>query len=278
MNMMQERLALHTWTLDTTPLAEVLGAAKRGGWDAVELRRIDFARCFDAGMSTAQVLELVRASGLKVACIGTEYGLIFARGEEKKRLLKILDETCANAVALGCDLVMIAPGQNPPGTLREGAANFRDGGQIAQAHGVRFALEFNSQHGVINRLEAGREIVALADHPSCGLLFDAYHLERSGGGGRGFEDVAPGEIFAFQYSDVPAGPPAAVKRPADRLPPGKGIVRWREVFQLLQEKKYPGYLSYEAPNPEYWSRPPEEVAREAAVATRKLLASVEGPG
>ena len=109
--MMQNRLALHTWTLDTTPLAGALRAAKRGGWDAVELRRIDFARCFDAGMTHAQVLELVRASGLKVACIGTEYGLIFARGEEKKRLLKVLDETCANAVAVGCDLVMIAPGR-----------------------------------------------------------------------------------------------------------------------------------------------------------------------
>jgi len=275
MVMFRDRLALHTWTLDTTPLAGALRAARSGGWNAVELRRIDFMRCFDTGMTNAQVLNLVRASGLKVACVGTEYGLIFAKGEEKKRLLKVLDETCANAVALGCDLVMIAPAQNPPGTLREGAANFRDGGEIAKAHGVRFALEFNSQHGVINRLEAGREIVALADHPNCGLLFDAYHLERSGGGGRGFEDVAPGEIFAFQYSDVPAGPPAAVKRPTDRLPPGLGKVRWREVFQLLREKNYPGYLSYEAPNPEYWSRPPEEVAREALEATRKLLVAVE---
>jgi sugar phosphate isomerase/epimerase len=273
---MRDRLALHTWTLDTTPLADVLRAAKGGGWNAVELRRIDFTRCFDAGMSNAQVLDLVRASGLKVACVGTEYGLIFAKGEEKKRLLKVLDETCANAVALACNLVMIAPGQNPPGTLREGAANFRDGGEIAKAHGVRLALEFNSQHPVINRLEAGREIVAAAGHPSCGLLFDAYHLERSGGGGRGFEDVAPEEIFAFQYSDVPAGPPPADKRPTDRLPPGLGMVRWGEVFQLLLEKNYRGYLSYEAPNPEYWSRPPEDVAREAAVATRKLLAAVEG--
>jgi sugar phosphate isomerase/epimerase len=272
---MRGRLALHTWTLDTTPLVGVLRAAKTAGWDAVELRRVDFTRCFDGGMTNSQVLDLVRASGLKVACVGTEYGLIFARGEEKKRLLNVLDETCANAVALGCKLVMIAPGQNPPGTLREGAANFRDGGEIAQAHGVRLALEFNSAHAVINRLEVGRELVALADHPSCGLLFDAYHLERSGGGGRGFEAVAPEEIFAFQYSDVPAGPPSAAKRPTDRLPPGLGTVRWREVFRLLAEKDYPGYLSYEAPNPEYWARPPEDVAREAAVATRNLLVAVE---
>jgi sugar phosphate isomerase/epimerase len=274
--MMRDRLALHTWTLDTTPLAEALRAAQRGGWNAVELRRIDFTRCFDAGMRNEQVLDLVRASGLKVACVGTEYGLIFAQGEEKKRLLKVLDETCANARALDCDLVMIAPGQNSPGTLREGAANFRDGGEIAKSHGVRFALEFNSAHSVINNLAAGREVVERADHPNCGLLLDAYHLERSGGGGRGFESYPGEKIFAFQYSDVPAGPPPAVKRPTDRLPPGKGKVRWREVFQLLREKNYAGYLSYEAPNPDTWSRPPEEVAREAATATRRLLASVEG--
>ena len=48
-------------------------------------------------------------------------------------------------------------------------------------------------------------------------------------------------------------------------------MRWREVFQLLREKNYPGYLSYEAPNPEYWSRPPEDVAREAVESTRRLL-------
>jgi sugar phosphate isomerase/epimerase len=272
---MQERLALHTWTLDTTPLVDALRAAKQAGWNAVELRRIDFTRCLDAGMSNTQVLDLVRKSGLKVACVGTEYGLIFAKGEERNRLLKALDETCANAVALGCNLVMTSPGQNPPGTVQEAAANFRAGGEIAKRHGVRFALEFNSQHGVINRLEAGRKVVELANHPNCGLLLDAYHLERSGGGGRGFESYPAEKIFAFQFSDVPGGPPLAVKRPNDRLPPGKGIVRWREVFQLLKEKGYPGYLSYEAPNPDYWSRPPEEVAREALEATRKLLAQLE---
>ena len=40
------RLALHMWTIDTTPLATALDAAKKGGFDAVELRRTDFKRCF----------------------------------------------------------------------------------------------------------------------------------------------------------------------------------------------------------------------------------------
>ena len=275
MSKMRDRLALHTWTLDTTPLDALLAATKKAGWNAVELRRIDFTRCFEKGMTNAQVLDLVRASGLKVACLGTEYGLIFAKGAERERLLQVLDETCANAVALGCDLVMTAPGQNPPGTLAEAAANFKAGGEIAKKHGVRFSIEFNSAHSVIKNLQTGGEVVDQANHSNCGLLLDAYHMERSGSGGRGFKDYPEKKIFAFQYSDVPDAPASTANRPTDRLPPGKGKVRWREVFQLLKEKNYTGYLCYEAPNPEYWARPPESVAREAVEATRNLLAEVE---
>ena len=275
MSKMRDRLALHTWTLDTTPLEAVLASAKKAGWNAIELRRIDFTRCIEKGMTNAQVLNLVRGSGLEVACVGTEYGLVFAKGAERERLLKVLDETCANAVALGCDLVMTSPGQNPPGTLAEAAANFRAGGEIAKKHGVRFCIEFNSAHAVIKDLQTGAAVVEQANHPNCGLLLDAYHMERSGSGGRGFANYPEKKIFAFQFSDVPDAPPSAANRPTDRLAPGKGKVRWREVFQLLKEKNYEGYLSYEAPNPEQWARPPEQVAREAVEATRKLLAEVE---
>jgi 2-keto-myo-inositol isomerase len=271
---LQDRLALHTWTLDTTPLREVLRVVRETGWNAIELRRIDFTRSFEAGMTNAAVIELIRASGVKVAVLGTEYGLVFASGDEQRRLLKVLAETCANAVALGCNVVMIAPGQNT-GTLKEGAKNLRSAGEVAKAHGVRLAVEFNSRHEVINCLNVAREILALADHPSCGLLLDAYHLERSGSGGRGFADVPAAEIFTFQYSDVPKTPPTDQKRPTDRLPPGQGIVRWREVFELLVEKNYQGYLSYEAPNPVLWSRPPAEVAREGVAATRALIGSAK---
>jgi sugar phosphate isomerase/epimerase len=268
----EQRLALHTWSLDTTPVSEALAAIKAAGWSAAELRWIDFTRLRDQGKSNEQVLDLVRASDVKVGVIGTEYGLIFAAGAERDRLLESLEITCANAVALGCEMVMIAPGQNE-GSLERAAANFRAGGEVAKRHGVRLALEFNSAHSVLNRLRIARDVLAAANHAHCGLLLDAYHLERSGDGGRGFADVPPEQIFAFQYSDVPAGPQSAQRRPTDRLPPGKGIVRWREVFGLLAEKGYAGYLSYEAPNPLQWARPPQEVAREALEATRALLAS-----
>ena len=268
----EQRLALHTWSLDTTPLRETLAAIKATGWSAVELRWVDFARLREQGSSNAQVLELVRASGVKVAVIGTEYGLIFAQGAERDRLLGSLELTCANAVALDCDMVMIAPGQND-GSLELAAANFRAGGEVAKRHGVRLALEFNSAHKVLNRLRIARDLIAAANHLHCGLLLDAYHMERCGDGGRAFADVPPEQIFAFQYSDVPSGRQSSGRRPIDRLPPGKGTVRWHEVLRLLAEKGYAGYLSYEAPNPAQWARPPQEVAREALDATRAVLQS-----
>lgn len=268
--MFEDRLALHTWSLDTTPLAQALAACKAAGWNGVELRRVDFTRCHDAGLDNAGVLELVRGSGLAVACIGTESGLIFAQGSERDRLLDTLDLTCRNARALDCDLVMIAPGQNS-GAIETAVANFRAAGALVGRHGVRLALEFSAQHPVINRLAVGRDLVAATAHPNCGLLLDAYHMERCGDGGGSFAAMAPREIFAFQYSDVPTGVPASERRPIDRLPPGQGCVRWLEVFRLLAKKGYAGYLSYEAPNPLAWARTPLEVAREALEATRILL-------
>src|SRR5215471_7750545 len=126
---MQDRLALHTWTLDTTPLAQLLTVIKRAGWSGVELRRIDFTRCYDAGMSNAQVLDLVRGSGLKVACMGCENGLLFTRGDERRRIVKVLEESCANAKALGCDTIMTATGPGE-GAARDAVAGLKEAAGI----------------------------------------------------------------------------------------------------------------------------------------------------
>ena len=265
-------LALHTWTLDTTPLEGALAAARAGGFDAVELRRIDFDRCFERGLSNGAVLDRIRAAGLPVSTLGVEYGWLFARGDESRRLYAVFRDSCANAVALGCTMMMSAPGQ-VAGPLSEAVANLRVASDIVGEHGLRLAIEFNSQHDVINHVDVLHELIDTADRSNCGLLLDAYHLHRSGSPGRGFVEVPGDKIFAFQYSDVAETPVTGVRRPTDRLPPGHGRVEWTAVFQLLAEKGYSGHLSYEAPNPALWERPPDEVAREAVVATKRLLAA-----
>jgi 2-keto-myo-inositol isomerase len=265
------RLALHTWTLDTTPLAVALAAAREAGFEAVELRRIDFTRCYEQGLSNTQVLDTIRAANIPVCTLGCEYGWLFATGEESARLFGVLRETCENANALDCPQIMCAPGPTA-GPKRDAIDNLKRAGDLVGEFGLTLAIEFNSQHAVINGIAPLREIIHGAARKNVGMLLDAYHLERSGAGGGGFADVAPEDIAAFQYSDAPPAPVAAgVRRPTDRLPPGQGIVRWIEVLRLLNEKRYTGYLSYEAPNPAQWARPPLDVAREGAATTRALI-------
>jgi 4-hydroxyphenylpyruvate dioxygenase len=263
------RLALHTWTLDTTPLAEALSVIKRTGWDGVELRRVDFERAAQAGQSAEQVIALVRASGLPVACVGVELGWVWASGEERARLLRVFAEQCARARALGCATVMSAVNRGR-GDAAEAARSVREVGDIAREHGVRLAVEFNSQAEQLNALGPMREVVTRAAHPSVGLLLDTYHLGRTGAAPRDLEDLRPEEIAYVQYSDVPRSglvPGQAL----DRLPPSQGSVPFREFFAAFVRKGYSGYASYEAPNPAAWRRPAEDVAREALAATRAVL-------
>lgn len=266
---MRDRLALHTWTLDATPLPDVLRITRETGWNAIELRRVDFERAARAGQSAEQVLELVRASGLPVAAVGAVFGWMFAQGDQREEKFRALDESCGWAAALGCPIVM-SPVDFTAGSVRQAAERLRRVGDVAAQHGVRFALELQSPAAQFRTLANVREVVALADHPSCGLLLDTYHIQRTTGGLRDYEDVAPDEITYVQFSDVPDAPPPQGTA-VDRLPPGRGTVPFRDVFRLLAAKGYDGYLSYEAPNPSAWQRPPEEVAREAAEATRALL-------
>ena len=272
MSNLLNRIGLHTWTLDTTPLPDVLSIARETGYNAVELRHADFVRCIESGMTNDEVLDMIRASGLVVSCVGLETGMLFAQGAEAKRLFDSMDVMCGRAAALGCEVMMVAPGSNPATNVKDAARNFAAGCDIAQKHGLLCALEFGSRHPVVNRLAVAREIVALADKPNAGLLIDTYHAQCVGDGGRGFEDVPAQEIVAFQFSDAPPGPLVMDGPALDRLAPGKGVVQWREVLQLLVEKGYDRYINYEAPNPALWSRPPAEVALEGVTQIRALIA------
>jgi len=262
-------LALHTWTLDTTPLAEVLRVAKRVGWDGIELRRVDFARAAEAGKRAEDVLALVEASGLGVACVGVEPGWMGAEDAERERLFGAFAESCRWAAELGARTVM-SPVDRGRLDLRRAATSLRAVGELAVKHGVRLALEFNSQAEQLNTLASVREVLALANDPSCGLLLDTYHLGRSGATLAEIEKVPLAEIAYVQFSDVPRSGLEPGKA-LDRLPPGRGSVPFKEIFALLARKGYRGFMSYEAPNPAAWARPAEDVAREALEATRSVL-------
>jgi sugar phosphate isomerase/epimerase len=262
---MRNPLALHTWTLDTTPLPRVLAIARETGWRAVELRRLDFARAAERGQEAEAVLDLVRSSGLATACVGVALGWMWAEGDERAKLLRVFDESCRWAKALGCRTVM-SPVDRGRGEVARAVASVAEVGDIAARHGVRLALEFNSQCEQLNTLSSVRDLLDKAAHTHVGLLLDSYHLGRSGARPEDLDDVPGGDIAYVQFSDVPRSglvPGQAL----DRLPPGQGSVPFAAFFAALERRGYAGYCSYEAPNPAAWARDPASVAREALEAT-----------
>src|SRR5437879_12169846 len=114
------KLALHTWTLDATPLGELLDVARQTGWDAVELRHLDFQRAEANGQSEARMLDMVRASGLSLSAVGVGSGWMFARGSEREQLLEVFMHSCIAAASLDCPIVM-SPVDKDNGDLRQAA-------------------------------------------------------------------------------------------------------------------------------------------------------------
>lgn len=265
------RLSLHTWTIHTTPLETCLDATAKAGFDAIEMRRHDFIECFARGMSRDDAVRMIRDSGVPLGILGTEYGWFFAAPDERKRLFGVLHESCEIANELGCKMIMSAPGQ-VTGKVAEAIEATREATRIVASHGLRLALEFNSQHPVINSTSVLRDIIMGAGDPCCGMLLDAYHLHRSQGIAAGLAGVSRDELFVFQYSDAPKVPQPGVRRPIDRLVPGDGVIDWDDLFTRLRGIGYDGYLSYEAPNPALWERSPYDVCAEGLRRTQELLA------
>jgi 2-keto-myo-inositol isomerase len=90
-------LALHTWTIDTTPMETALDAAAKAGYAAIELRRSDVVKCYERGKTKQEIIDIIKNSAIPLGILGTEYGWFFAPPEEKARLFGVLRETCEMA-------------------------------------------------------------------------------------------------------------------------------------------------------------------------------------
>ena len=267
---MNNRVSLHTWTIDTTPLARVLEVARLAGYEGVELRYNDFERAYKANQTDADVIAAVRDSGLGVSTLATLRGWMWAEGEKFDALVDKFRWACATARRLGTDMI-ISPVDPGTGPVPQAIERTRMMAELAHSLGVRLAIQMNSWAQQLNRLDLAMEVIEAADHPNVGYLLDTYHLERSGFGGRGFDVVRPEKVFHIQVSDVP-NRPRQPGVPLDRQPIGNGVIPFDKVFGLLAEKGYAGWVVYEVPNPELWARDALEVAVEGREALRRLLA------
>jgi 2-keto-myo-inositol isomerase len=147
----------------------------------------------------------------------------------------------------------------------------RELSRLAAPHGVRLAYEFlGFADCTVNSLAQCAAIVEKVARPNVGLVLDTFHFFAGDSSVASIRQVDPRHIFMVHLNDVERVPRRKM-HDALRLYPGKGVIPLRAILRELQAIGYAGKMSVEIFRPQYWSRPPLQVAREARQASLSLL-------
>ena len=241
-------------------LREKLAAIAAAGYDGVEIFENDFL-AFDG--SPAEVGAMVRDHGLSILLFqpfrdfeGLPEPQRSRAFERAKRKFELMNE-------LGTDLMLVCSSVSPAalGGIDRAAADFRELGDIAQAHGVRAGYEALAWGRHVNDHRDAWEIVRRADHPHVGLILDSFHtLARK----IDVETIRaiPGDRIAFvQLADAP-------KIDMDLLywsrhfrnMPGQGDLDVTGFMRAVAATGYDGPLSLEIFNDQFRGGSPRSIA------------------
>lgn len=256
-------------TIMTTPTARHVEVARSAGFDGVEVRA---ERLLDAPDEVREAAAMVRPgevwslNGIQLQ-LGTDGWL------DRERLEAELPPRLDICRALDASYLLVVPPRAPGAdrarsvtSMRDGLARIRD---AAAQVGVGAAFEFlGFADCPIDTPALAAEVVSAV--PGVGLVLDSCHWHASGAGSL---DRFPVDRLAMVHlNDAPAKPPREIED-ADRVLPGRGVIRLADLVADLNGRGYLGPWSLETFNPAYWVNDPMEIATTGLRLLRHLLGS-----
>jgi hydroxypyruvate isomerase len=227
------------------PFLDRFAAAAADGFDAVEYL---FPYTFEA----SQLAERLQAHGLKQVLFNAPAGdwdagergmaCLVGRDEEFHRSV---ERALQYAVTLGCPRVHVMLGVPPSGADRAearstGVARLAWAAEQAAAVGVVVLMEPLNPRDMpgylLSRQDQAHEIVQEVGAPNLKVQMDLYHCQIVEGdlATKIREYLPTGRVGHFQVAGVP-----------ERHEPDRGEVRYRHLFELLDELGYDGYVGCE---------------------------------
>ena len=252
----------------TTPTDDHLRIARETGYAGVEVRA---ERLLGAPGEVAAAAEMVRA-GEVWSLNGIQLQVMPEGRLDRERLTAEmaprLDICRAPRGGLPARRPASRGGRRPRPVDRGDARWARDPARRgAPGDRIRIAFEFLGFGDCpIDTPELAGRVVA--DLPGVELVLDSCHWHASGSGSL---DAFPIDRLAMVHlNDAPAKPPREIED-ADRVLPGRGVIRLAALIEALARAGYRGPWSLETFNPEYWARPAEEIAAEGRSAVARIL-------
>lgn len=269
------KLALNGATTMKADLATDIRAASAAGFDCLEIWAAKL-RTFLKTNSAADLKRLFDVQHLEPYSINSIEHVTFRDAERHAQLLKECEELCRLAAEISCPYIVIVPSPLPPGVgreelIEESVRVLTELGSIAEKYGVGLAFEFLGQPDCsVQTLALADEIVRQVARGNVGLVIDSFHFYAGGSTIESIEALDPDRLFIFHINDAEDRAREELED-KHRLLPGLGILPLKEIVGALKRIGYDRVTSVEIFRPEYWERDPFELAREARVATLKVL-------
>jgi 2-keto-myo-inositol isomerase len=255
-------------TIMTTPTARHVEISRLAGFDGVEVRA---ERLLGVPAELEEAAALVRP-GEVWSLNGIQFQLRPDETLDRDRLEAELEPRLEICRALHAAYLLVVPPRTAgvdrdraARAMQEGLAVARD---LAATDGIRLAFEFlGFADCPIDTPALAGEVVAGV--PGVDVVLDSCHWHASGSGSL---DAFPVDRLAMVHlNDAPAKAPRDIED-GDRLLPGQGVIRLRDLIAGLRRRGYDGPWSLETFNPAYWLDDPLPVAREG----RRLVAELLG--
>ncbi|RDI75277.1 Xylose isomerase-like TIM barrel [Gaiella occulta] len=270
------RLGLSEISTVTASFADDVAAYAAAGFDAIGLWEFKLPADDEANAA------LLREHGLRVAnCVPAVPSLLplaipgMEGPDDPDERIEALCASVRRLAAYEPECVACLAGPLGGRTEDEGRAVLLDGlrriADTARAAGVRIGFEpihptQRDSAGFVNSLAAADALLAAAGAPEIGILFDTYHLWDD-------PDVLSwiasnsGRVAGVHVSDWPA------RDRSDRVLPGEGISRTRDLVDALATAGWDGALDVEIfSTPDlFWGLPVDIAAQRAYAAAAALL-------
>jgi len=273
------KLALNGATTMQADLMTDLRAAHAAGFDFVEIWATKLRNYLHI-YSAADLRKLFDDSGLEPLSINSIEHVTFRSPADYAGIKAECEELSSLAATLRCPYIVVVPGRLPDQApsleeiIDESVRVLTDLSATAERYGVALAFEFLGQTDCsVQTLDLADEIVRRVGRPDVGLVIDSFHFYAGGSTIDMIEPLDPESLFIFHINDA-ENLPREQLQDSHRLLPGLGILPLTEMLQSFKRIGYDRVASVEIFRPEYWERDPFELARDAKVATERVLARV----
>jgi len=271
------KLALNGATTMRADLGTDLQAAKAAGFDYLEIWAAKL-RNFLKEHSSSELKDLFAASELTPLSINSIEHITFRDPAAYNSIKKECEELSSISAAVGCPCIVVVPGPLPKGgASRENVAAesikvLTELCEISSAYGVSLAFEFLGQTDCsVPTLDLAAEIVREVNRKDLGIVIDSFHFFAGNSTLAMIEALDPDLIQIFHINDAEDRPREELED-RHRLLPGLGILPLQEMISAFRKIGYDKVASVEIFRPEYWERDPFALARDAYVATERVLA------